>query len=100
MDSGALPIRIADFAIDEAVVQAIRDCVREATASFALELDTLEAISIAEDYRNFTNQFDTGFGPQDRVEVSDTGVGVTPEVLRHGHVLSHVIVPSPHYARR
>lgn len=75
-------------------IQALLDYVREVSQSITLELDTLEGISIAENYRDFTKGFDTGFGPQDRLDVSDLAVGVTPLVLRKGQLGSHIIFPS------
>lgn len=92
MDVSALPICAADFAIDDFFIQALRSYVQEVSETFALKLDTLEGISIAENFRGFTNGFDTGFGPQDRLDVSELAAGVTPQVLRDGQLGSHVIL--------
>jgi hypothetical protein len=91
MDVSALPIRAADFAVDDFVIQALRSYVQEVSEKFALELDTLEDISIAENFRDFTSGFNTGFGLQDRLDVSELAAGVTPQVLHGGQLGSHVI---------
>lgn len=93
MGASALPINVADSTIDQSVIKALRSYVQEISERFALELDTLEGITIADNFRGFTNEFDTGFGPQDRPDVSELAVGVTPQVLRDGQLRSHVILP-------
>jgi hypothetical protein len=92
MDSNTLPVHLVDFTTDESVVQALRSYVQDVSQRFALELDTLEGISGADDFRGYANKFQTGFGPQDRPDVSDFAVGFTPEVLRDGRLGSHVIL--------
>jgi hypothetical protein len=95
MSSSVLPVHLADFTIDESSVQSLRSYVQEVARSFELKLDTLEGLSIANDFRGFTREFDTGFGPQDRPDVSDHAVGVTLQMLRKEQLGSHIILAGP-----
>jgi hypothetical protein len=93
VDTNALPVDTSAGPVDVTVVESLRKYVLEISQRFALELDTREGISIADQFRAFTRNFDTGFGPQDSPDVSDVAVGLTPLVLRNGQLGSHVILP-------
>jgi len=74
VDTNALAVDTAAGPVDVAVVESLRKYVGEISQRFGLELNTLEGISIADQFKAFTGTFDTGFGPQDSPDVSDTAV--------------------------
>lgn len=91
---GASPeIRSDGFVIEATLSGRLREFVGRCTRDLSLQLQDCEAITFAANYRGFVHQFDTGFGPHERPEVSDRGVGFTPETLRDGSLGSHVIFP-------
>lgn len=91
---GASPeIRSDGFVIEPTLAGRLREFVGRCTRDLSLQLQGCEAITFAANYRGFVHQFDTGFGPHERPEVSDRGVGFTPETLRDGSLGSHVIFP-------
>ena len=78
MDVDALPIVQKTFATDGFAIQVLRGYVQELRRAFALELHTLEGISIAE-ISALSPGFDTVFGPRDRPGVSELAAGVNLE---------------------
>lgn len=70
--------------------------VSSAVVRFALELESLEGITIFGDYQRGVSEFETGFENNDGLSASNegaVGVGMTPLVLRDGVLRSHVLLP-------
>jgi hypothetical protein len=87
-------IRTYGFVINEDLLERLQLFIADWQQLLSLQLQDCEAITIASDYSGFVRYFDTGFGPQEQPEVSERGVGFTPETLRSGKLGSHVIFPS------
>lgn len=96
MEIPAPPIKCEGFSPEQSFVESIQLFIADAARQFDLNLQDLEAVTIAEDYKTALGAFDTGFGPQEKIPVSrGSGVciGMTPEVFRAGRLRSHVILP-------
>ncbi len=91
---GASPeIRADGFVIDEGLLERLQQFVAHWQLLLSLQLQDCEAITFASDYSGFVRNFDTGFGPHEQPEVSERGVGFTPETLRSEKSGSHIILP-------
>jgi hypothetical protein len=86
-------IQADGFVIEEALLKSLRLFIADWQQQLSLQLQDCEAITVASDYFGFVSNFDTGFGPHERPEVSERGVGFAPETLRSGKLGSHVILP-------
>lgn len=67
MDDAPLTIVTADFDLDANAKRQVEGCIAAAREIFKLDLSECEGISVAEDFRGFSNQFDTGFGELDKL---------------------------------
>jgi hypothetical protein len=74
----------------------IRERLESLQNLYSFDLSGLEGVTVAENYTKFLASFDTGFEGEEILTASsggNTGVGITPEVLRGGFVRSHIILP-------
>jgi hypothetical protein len=104
----AIPVTLIGFD-DPAIKNAIEKELIVLTEEHSFRLASLEELTVASDYNEFLVDFDTGFRPREMISATtgeNSGMGMTPEVLRKGVLGSHLILsrdiafPLAHAARQ
>jgi hypothetical protein len=81
---------------DPLIASAIEKHLHWLVEAQAFDLSTVEEVTVAAEYGSFLANFDTGFTPRESLSATsgeNSGVGITPEVLRNGALASHIILP-------
>jgi len=89
-----IPVGLVGFH-DPLIKSAIETHLLWLIKAHSFDLSTVEAVTIPAEYGVFLSEFETGFEPRESLSASsgeNDGVGITPEVLRNGVLLSHIVI--------